>query len=378
AGVRTQDAYLSVSGGFALNVQANTRLLERYGFRGLLTPACANDSGVALGLGLLGLWTTGALDTADLRITTAYQGNDLHPAETDEALTAFAPFIEDITDFHPATFAEDLTDSVLVWADGPAEMGPRALGHRSLLGDPRSEKVKDLLNDYKQRQWWRPVAPIVLTEHTGDWFEQDRPSPYMLEAARVRPEAKDRIPAVLHLDGTARHQTLSAPDNPLLYRAIQAFHEATGVPIVCNTSLNDKGEPIADTAAQCLNFAVRKGIRTVYLAGRRIRLHAPGTTGAVPPSAPHPRATAFFAGQEADRDALWQSWLDRGHTEAGLLLLTGTPQLLADPATWTPNRVRLLAERIASQDPAFAENLAQFRRDHGPGTAFGDAPALRH
>ncbi|UUY52609.1 hypothetical protein NRK68_35735 (plasmid) [Streptomyces yangpuensis] len=377
-GVRPEDGYLCVSGGFALNVQANTRMLERYRFRGLLTPPCANDSGVALGLGLLGLWTTGALDTADLKITTAYQGNDLRTDEIDEALAAFAPFIENVEDFTPERFAEDLTDSVVVWADGAAEMGPRALGHRSLLADPRSEKVKDLLNAYKQRQWWRPVAPIVLAEHAGDWFEQDRPSPYMLEAARVRPEARDRIPAVLHLDGTARHQTLTAADNPLLYRAIEAFRDATGVPIVCNTSLNDKGEPIADTAAQALNFAVRKGIRIVYLAGRRVLLHESGTADAVPLAGPHPRATAYFAGQEADRDAIWQSWLDRGYTEAGLLLLTGTPQLLADPDTWTPNRIRLLAERVASKDPAFAQNLEQFRRDHGPGTVFGDAPALRH
>ncbi|MEU3063389.1 carbamoyltransferase C-terminal domain-containing protein [Streptomyces subrutilus] len=374
-GVRPQDCYLSVSGGFALNVQTNTRVLDWFGFRGLLTPPCANDSGVALGLGLLGLHGTGAFDHADLHIPTAYQGREL--TDTDTALAAFAPFIEETGPFDPERFAEDLADDVVVWADGAAEMGPRALGHRSLLGDPRSEKVKDLLNDYKQRQWWRPVAPIVLAEHAHAWFEQDRPSPYMLEAARVREDVTERVPAVLHLDGTARHQTLTARDNPLLHRAIDAFRAATGVPIVCNTSLNDKGEPIADTAAEALNFAVRKGIRIAYLDGRRIVLRQ-DVPAAQRPAGPHPRATALFAGQEADRDAIWQAWLDRGHTEAGLLLLTGTPQLLADPVTWTPNRVRLLAERIAAKDPAFAQNLDRFRTDHGPGTAFGDTPALRH
>ncbi|MFD3723008.1 carbamoyltransferase C-terminal domain-containing protein [Streptomyces sp. NPDC058674] len=374
-GVRPQDCHLSISGGFALNVQTNTRLLDRFGFRSLLTPPCANDSGVALGLGLLGLYGTGAFDHADLHIRTAYQGREL--TDIDTALAEFAPFIEETGPFDPRQFAEDLADDVLVWADGAAEMGPRALGHRSLLGDPRSEKVKDLLNDHKQRQWWRPVAPIVMAEHAHDWFEQDRPSPYMLEAARVRPEAAPRVPAVLHLDGTARHQTLTAQDNPLLHRAIAAFHAATGVPIVCNTSLNDKGEPIADTAAEALNFAVRKGIRIAYLDGRRVVLRQ-DVPAAQRPAGPHPRATALFAGQEGDRDAIWQSWLDAGHTEAGLLLLTGTPHLLADPQTWTPNRVRLLAERIAAKDPAFEENLEQFRKDHGPGTAFGDAPALRH
>ncbi|MFD7438805.1 carbamoyltransferase C-terminal domain-containing protein [Streptomyces sp. NPDC059861] len=377
-GVRPEDCYLSISGGFALNVQTNTQVLDRFGFRGLLTPPCANDSGVALGLGLLGLYGTGAFNEADLRIPTAYQGNELRAAEVDAALAAFAPYIEEVSAFTPEQFAEDLADDVLVWADGAAEMGPRALGHRSLLGDPRSEKTKDRLNEYKQRQWWRPVAPIVLAEYAHEWFEQDRPSPYMLEAARVRTEVKEQVPAVLHLDGTARHQTLTAEDNPLLHRAIEAFRAATGVPIVCNTSLNDKGEPIVDTAAEALNFAVRKGIRIAYLTGRRVVLRTADRPGTVRPAGPHPRATAFFAGQEADRDAIWDSWLERGHTEAGLLLLTGTPQLLADPQTWTPNRVRLLAERLAAKDPAFEQNLDQFRRDHGPGTTFGDAPALRH
>ncbi|GGX80219.1 carbamoyltransferase C-terminal domain-containing protein [Streptomyces minutiscleroticus] len=367
-GVRTEDCYLSVSGGFGLNVQANTLVLDRFGFRGLLTPPCANDSGVALGLGLLGLYGTGALDGADLRIDHAYHGNDL--ADVDEALTEFAPWIEEVSDFSADRFVQDLTDDVVVWADGAAEMGPRALGHRSLLGDPRSEKVKDLLNEYKQRQWWRPVAPIVLAEHAHEWFEQNRLSPYMLEAAVVRAELRDKVPAILHLDGTARHQTLTEQANPLLYRAIDAFRAATGVPIVCNTSLNDKGEPIVDTAAEALTFCIRKGIRIAYLGGRRVVLHQAQEAQRPVPARPRPRAEHYFAEQEADRDALWNSWLERGYTEAALLLMTGTPQLLADPETFTPNRVRLLAERVAAQDPGFAHSLEEFIQDNGPGTAF--------
>ncbi|WP_330343199.1 carbamoyltransferase C-terminal domain-containing protein [Streptomyces sp. NBC_00557] len=367
-GVRTEDCHLSISGGFGLNVQANTLVLDRFGFRGLLTPPCANDSGVGLGMGLLGLYGSGALDGAELRIDSAYYGNDL--ADVDEAITEFAPWIEEVSEFSADRFVQDLADGVVVWADGAAEMGPRALGHRSLLGDPRSEKVKDLLNEYKQRQWWRPVAPIVLAEHARDWFEQERPSPYMLEAAVVRPEQRDKVPAILHLDGTARHQTLTEQDDPLLYRAIDAFRAATGVPIVCNTSLNDKGEPIVDTAAQALTFCVRKGIRIAYLGGRRVALRGPEEAGLPVPDRPRPRAQELFAGQEADRDAIWNSWLERGYTEAALLLMTGTPQLLADPETFTPGRVRLLAERVASRDPGFAQGLEEFLRDNGPGAAF--------
>jgi predicted NodU family carbamoyl transferase len=367
-GVRTEDSYLSISGGFGLNVQANTLVMDRFGFRGLLTPPCANDSGVGLGLGLLGLYGTGALDGADLRIDSAYYGNDL--ADVEEALAEFAPWIEEASDFSADQFVQDLTDDVVVWADGAAEMGPRALGHRSLLGDPRSEKVKDLLNEYKQRQWWRPVAPIVLAEYAHEWFEQDRLSPYMLEAAVVRAEQRDKVPAILHLDGTARHQTLTEQVNPLLYRAIDAFRAATGVPIVCNTSLNDKGEPIVDTAAEALTFCIRKGIRIAYLGGRRVVLRRTEEAQLPVPARPRPRAEEFFAGQEADRDALWNSWLERGYSEGALLLMTGTPQFLADPGTFTPNRVRLLAERVAAQDPGFAQGLEEFLQDNGPGVAF--------
>ncbi|MER6627455.1 carbamoyltransferase C-terminal domain-containing protein [Streptomyces sp. NPDC000987] len=375
-GVRTEDSYLSISGGFGLNVQANTLVMDRFGFRGLLTPPCANDSGVGLGLGLLGLYGTGVLDGADLRIDSAYYGNDL--ADVDEALAEFAPWIEETSDFSADQFVEDLTDDVVVWADGAAEMGPRALGHRSLLGDPRSEKVKDLLNEYKQRQWWRPVAPIVLAEYAHEWFEQDRLSPYMLEAAVVRAEQRDKVPAILHLDGTARHQTLTEQVNPLLYRAIDAFRTATGVPIVCNTSLNDKGEPIVDTAAEALTFCVRKGIRIAYLGGRRVVLRRPEEVRLPVPARPRPRAEEYFAGQEADRDALWNSWLERGYSEGALLLMTGTPQLLADPGTFTPNRVRLLAERVAAKDPGFAQGLEEFLQDNGPGVAFSvGAPPRR-
>ncbi|MER5689379.1 carbamoyltransferase C-terminal domain-containing protein [Streptomyces sp. NPDC002205] len=363
AGVRTQDCYLSMSGGFALNCPTNTLTLDRYGFRGLLAPPCANDSGEALGLGLLGLYGIGAFQDADLRIDTAYYGSELR--DVDAALTEFAPWIEQVDDFSPDQFVTDLSDDVIAWVDGAAEMGPRALGHRSLLGDPRSEKVKDLLNEYKQRQWWRPVAPIVLDEQAAQWFVQRRPSPFMLEAVQVRDDVLDRVPAILHLDNSARHQTLTAQANGLLHRAISAFHAETGVPIVCNTSLNDRGEPVVDTAAEALTFCVRKGIRVAYLAGRRVLLRGEAQPPATVPDAPRPRAEHWFAGQEADRDRYWNAWLDRGYTEAGIMLLTGTPQLLADPETYTPSRVNLLAERIAAADAGFEKNLDEFMAEQG-------------
>ncbi|MEU6775232.1 carbamoyltransferase C-terminal domain-containing protein [Streptomyces sp. NPDC046759] len=373
-GIRAEDTYLSTSGGYALNCPTNTLLMDRFGFKGLITPPCANDSGQGIGLGLLGLYGSGALETADLHIDSAYFGRDV--TDTEDALAEFAPWIASVTDFSADRFVADVSDGAIAWVDGRAELGPRALGHRSLLGDPRSAKVKDLLNDIKRRQWWRPVAPVVMAEHAPRWFASDRESPYMLEAVQVRPEVRDLVPAIVHLDGSARHQTVTASANPALHRALDAFRAATGVPILCNTSLNDKGEAIVDTAAEALNLCVRKGIGVLYLCGRRVELRADPVPATPAPGGPRPRALEYFAGQEADRDALWQGWLDRGYTVEGMYHLSRSHGLRAEQEFSTPERVNMLAAYRAEVDPSFAGLVENFRRTHGPGGSFVDPSTL--
>ncbi|MFE3504305.1 carbamoyltransferase C-terminal domain-containing protein [Kitasatospora sp. NPDC059160] len=378
-GIRAEDTHLATTGGYALNCPTNTLLMDRFGFRGLVTPPCANDSGQGIGLGLLGLYGAGALDGAGLRITSPYYGRDV--LDTEEALAEFAPWIVSVTDFEDERFVADVSDGVVAWVDGRAELGPRALGHRSLLGDPRSPKVKDLLNEVKRRQWWRPVAPMVMAEHAGDWFASDRESPYMLEAVQVRPQVRELVPAIVHLDGSARHQTVTAASNPRLHRALDAFRAATGVPILCNTSLNDKAEAVVDQAAQALNLCVRKGVPVLYLSGRRVELRAePVPTAGVPapvaPTEPRPRALEHFAGQEADRDALWQGWLDAGYTVEGMYHLSRSHQLRAERELSTPERVNLLAAYRAKVDPSFSGLVDNFVRTHGPGGSFVDPSTL--
>jgi predicted NodU family carbamoyl transferase len=356
-GVSATDCHLATSGGFALNCPTNSLLMDHFDFRSLLTPPSANDSGQSLGLGLLALHSSGLLDDRDLDVTSAYYGRPVRDA--DAALAEFAPWIDSVDDFTADRFVEDLTEGVVAWVDGAGEIGPRALGHRSLLGDPRSAKVKDRLNELKQRQWWRPVAPVVLAEYAADWFDSDRTSPYMLETAQVRPEVRDRVPAVLHLDGSARHQCVTVAANPRLHQAIDAFREATGVPLLCNTSLNDRGEPIVDTAAEALTFAVRKALGVVYLEGRRIALRL----GPPAPSGPRPRARGpLFAGQEAVRDAHWRYWRELGYTEAAMFLLSGTPGLRTAPVA----EVNAEAEQEASGNPGFAVMVRRFCAAHGP------------
>jgi hypothetical protein len=366
--IRTEDAYLSMPGGFGLNCPTNTMLLDRFRFRGLLTPPCANDSGQAIGLGLLGLYGIGAFEDSAFRLESAYCGMPL--VDVEDALHEFAPWIESVSPFDPGQFVADISGSILAWVDGCAEIGPRALGHRSLLGDPRSMKVKGMLNCCKQRQWWRPVAPIVLAEYANEWFEQQRPSPFMLEAATVRPCVSDKVPAVLHLDGSARHQTLSAMEDPLLHHAIEVFRSETGVPLLCNTSLNDKGEPIVNSVAEALTFCVSKDIQVAYISGSRVVLRREPVPAVSAPDRPRTRAVEYFAGQEQVRDALWDSWRRRGYSDSAILLLAGSSSLSSVSSDQSSEVVNELAKYYMETDDYFASMIERFREETGPGSFF--------
>jgi carbamoyltransferase len=158
------------------------------------------------------------------------------------------------------TVAEALAnDEVVAWFQGRAEFGPRALGHRSLLAHPGHPANLERLNDVKGREQFRPVAPMVRAERAGEIFTRGPlPSPYMLFVHDVAPEWRDRIPAVTHVDGTARVQTVEERENPVLARMLAAFERRTGLPVVVNTSLNTAGRPMVDSprdALECFGSA---------------------------------------------------------------------------------------------------------------------------
>ena len=147
------------------------------------------------------------------------------------------------------------------WFQGRSEFGPRALGNRSLIADPRKPEMKDILNSrVKHRQAFRPFAPIVLAERMKEIFEGEEDSPFMLIAKPVRPEWRDKIPAIVHVDGTARVQTVREATNPMLYRLLKEFEALTGVPVLINTSFNIKGEPIVETPHDAVNCFLTTGI----------------------------------------------------------------------------------------------------------------------
>jgi len=156
---------------------------------------------------------------------------------------------------------------VFGWFQGRSEFGPRALGNRSILADPRTPEMKDKLNKrVKHRQAFRPFAPIVLAERANEVFECDgRDSPFMLLAERVRPQWRDKIPAIVHVDGTARVQTIRQDQNARLYDLLKQFNALTGVPVLLNTSFNVKGEPIVETPEDAIRCFLTTGIDYLVL-----------------------------------------------------------------------------------------------------------------
>ncbi|MDR3185977.1 MAG: nodulation protein NodU [Christensenellaceae bacterium] len=263
------EVILSMSGGFALNCPANSHLMKKFGFQSFQTCPCVSDSGIALGMGLFEFYAQ--METFQFRLENAYYGCE-DRRTISELTNMWGCYIHSVSTFDREKFVVDLTSSPLIWFDGAAEIGPRALGARSILGDPRTHKTKDRLNEVKQREWWRPVAPIVLDQEQHNWFENAFSSPYMLCTSKVKAEKAKQVVAALHLDRSVRLQSIKQENNPRLYDAILAFYEATGIPLICNTSLNDKGEPIIDLFEECINFALRKCIFIVYFNGMRIEL----------------------------------------------------------------------------------------------------------
>jgi carbamoyltransferase len=246
---------------------------------------------------------------------------------------------------------------------GPAEIGPRALGHRSLLGDPRSISTRDKINELKIRQWWRPVAPIILAEHVDEWFQIKHASPYMLEAPLARRRTQELAPAVVHLDGTSRIQTLERRHDPTLHDLISHFHEHTGIPLICNSSLNDRGEPIVNRAGEALAFCVRKNVRTCYIDGKRIRLRQSGQ--AIPKLPATRKFSRRWASSIGSNESSWRSWIDRGYSPEALYLLARRPELREENIDKVNDLVRTM-----SQDPRFHARTESYIRMFGPGSGF--------
>lgn len=262
--VTPSDTCIALSGGYSLNCPTNTHIIHKYGFKKQLIVPCVNDGGQSIGSGLMYFYEV--ISKVEFNLKHSYWGN-----KSDSYDEKFNYFIENIIDDGLDYLVDDVTKNPIVWFTGRSEIGPRALGHRSLIADPRTVEAKDKLNIIKQREWWRPVAPMVLETECNEWFEKCFSSPYMLNNFMIQKDKKKLVPAILHLDDTCRIQTVNQSDD-LLFVAMDLFYKKTGIPILCNTSLNDKGEPIIDTIDQAFNFALRKKIEMVYINGKRYKM----------------------------------------------------------------------------------------------------------
>ncbi len=272
---------LVMAGGVALNCVANGRLLREGPFRNVWIQPAAGDAGGALGVALeIAHRVYGEPRVVDPQKADAQAGSYLGPDFDDDAIEAFlkragAAYERVSEDDLPERTAQILTEgNVVGWFQGRMEFGPRALGSRSILGDPRDREMQTRMNlKIKYRESFRPFAPSVLAEHSGEVFEEGVASPYMLLVTHVREEhrlalsngderkegiellkvPKSHVPAITHVDHSARVQTVHAETNPRYHRTIDAFRRKTGVPLVINTSFNVRGEPIVCTPEDAWN-----------------------------------------------------------------------------------------------------------------------------
>jgi carbamoyltransferase len=260
---------LCMAGGVALNCVANGRVAREAGFDNVWIQPAAGDDGIAIGCAYYG-WLKILKQRRSFVMDHSYVGKPYSEQEAASALQKFLVRIQ-VDAKRSENVCRDtaklLADQrVIGWFQDRSEFGPRALGNRSLLADPRKPEMKDILNSrVKHRQAFRPFAPIVLAERMKDVFEGEEDSPFMLIAKPVRPEWCDKIPAIVHVDGTARVQTVREATNPMLYRLLKEFEALTGVPVLINTSFNIKGEPIVETPEDAVACFLNTGIDNLIL-----------------------------------------------------------------------------------------------------------------
>ncbi len=244
---RTGEENLCMAGGVALNCVMNARIRDRGPFKDIWVQPAAGDAGTALGAAL---WTDAQERPSAprcWRMEHAFYG----PAYGEEEIEQFLRWAK-LPYRRMANIAEETADilaadKVIGWYQGRMEFGPRALGGRSILASPLHAAMQQRLNEIKDREDFRPVAPVVLEEEAANWFVGADVSPFMLFVYDVQPEKADRIPAVRHVDGTARIQTINRSQNPAYYDLLKAFQARTGVPVLVNTSFNTRGEPVVCT-----------------------------------------------------------------------------------------------------------------------------------
>jgi carbamoyltransferase len=272
---------LCLAGGCAMNSLANGKIVLSTGFREVYIPPAPGDAGGAVGAAYY-VWNCQLNQPRQFVMDQPYWG----PEFSDDAI---ARQIESNTPLREASQIERLDEAALCrrtaeaiaagkvigWFQGRMEWGPRALGNRSILVDPRHPKMKDILNErIKRRESFRPFAPAILDDRTGEYFEQEQPDPFMSKVYKIREQKRSAIPTAVHHDGTGRLQTVSRTANPRYWQVIDDFRQLTGVPIVINTSFNEN-EPVVHTPVQAIDCFLRTRMDVLVLGPFFCRKRSP-------------------------------------------------------------------------------------------------------
>jgi carbamoyltransferase len=284
---RTGLKTLCLAGGCAMNSVANGKIFGETPFTDVFIQSAAGDAGTALGAAQY-VWHQELGKPREFVMTHSYWGPEYSPEAITRALhAAVLDFRADQTsqrcgDLEIVLAADETTlvtetasalasGEIVGWFQGRTEWGPRALGNRSILADPRRAEMKDVLNArIKRREPFRPFAPSILEERVGDYFEQSYPDPFMIKVYRVRPSKRAEIPAVTHVDGTGRLQTVSKTQNPRYWALLSAFEAQTGVPVLLNTSFNEN-EPIVNTPTEAIQCFLRTRMDRLVLGEWSVR-----------------------------------------------------------------------------------------------------------
>jgi len=235
---------LCMAGGVALNCVLNSVIRDYSNFKNIWVQPAAGDAGTALGAAL---WVDAQLrkeEKSSFKMDHCYWGPEYSDKEVEDFLKWTKVPYKKLDNVAKETAKILAEDKIIGWFQGRMEFGPRALGSRSILASPVHAEMQARLNDIKDREDFRPVAPVVLEDEAGEWFENAGYSPFMLFVYCVRSDKSNKIPAVRHVDGTARIQTVNEEQHPLYYALLKEFKKITGVPVLVNTSFNTRGEPI--------------------------------------------------------------------------------------------------------------------------------------
>ena len=255
---------LCYAGGVALNSVANERILRESGFKNVYIMPAAEDSGTAIGAAYHGLWQLTKHNSQRPLLHDA-PGRTYSSADVSAAVDKHP----NVRVFRSSNVISDAVEllcdgKIIGWFDGGSELGPRALGQRSILCDPRRPDGKDTLNArVKMRESFRPFAPAVLLEEAAKWFNFNgttHESPFMLRVVEVKPAKQNDVPAIVHVDGTGRLQTLTREHNGRFYELVKAFNGQTGVPMLLNTSFNRMGQPIIETPGDAIECLLNTGL----------------------------------------------------------------------------------------------------------------------